>query len=107
MHVYLAPDLGFLRVHYVLPEGGDVNDAVQLALDQAATWVARTLRETLQLRKAVEVAFRFDKDAMRLQRVEQILAADTEGRVSVRVGPDEEAQVIGLDAADAAQKPER
>jgi ribosome-binding factor A len=100
VHAYLAPDLGFLRVHYVLQQGGDLDERVQEALEHAAPWVARTLRETLQVRKAVEVAFKFDKDAMRLQRVDQLLADDRAGRVTVHAAPDGAVTVSGMAGGD-------
>jgi ribosome-binding factor A len=102
VHAYLAPDLGFLRVHYVLQRGGDRDDRVQEALERAAPWVARTLRDTLQLRKPLEVAFKFDKDAMRLQRVDQLLTAEREGRASVSVAPDGEVTVSGVAGGDGS-----
>ena len=103
VHAELSGDLGFLRVQYIVQPGGDATPELQEALERSAPWVGRTLKESLQLRKAVEVVFRFDKDAMRLQRVQALLAAEAArqaDRVTVSVGPDTDAVVTVGRAGD-------
>lgn len=80
--VHLSGDLGHLRVNYVLHDGGETTEAIQGVLDQAAGFIGRTLRETLQLKKRTDIAFHFDRDAMRAHRVAQILAEDTRPKSS-------------------------
>ena len=72
----LSPDLGHLRVMYVMLDGSDATDAVQDVLEKASAFVARNLVEALDLSKWPQVVFQFDADAQRSRRVEQILAAE-------------------------------
>ena len=75
----LSPDLGHLRVMYVLREAGGTgvpDKALLEMLEKAQSFVGRTLQEALDLRTRPHVAFVFDRDAQRAQRVEQILAAE-------------------------------
>ena len=76
VHTHLSPDLGHLRVNYVLHSGTEPPPALQVMLEQAASFVSRTVAETLQLRKKPTIAFHFDRDAMRMARVESLLRDD-------------------------------
>ncbi len=71
----LAPDLGHLRVRYVLRQGDDPSDKAQEALDRVAGYVARSLSESLQLHRAPRVVFSFDKEFVRLRKVRELLEA--------------------------------
>jgi ribosome-binding factor A len=69
----LSPDLGHLRVGYVLHGGGEPPREVQEALTKAAPYVARALGEVLDLKKRLEVAFTIERDALQAQRVQSLL----------------------------------
>ncbi|MSP90467.1 MAG: ribosome-binding factor A [Myxococcales bacterium] len=105
VHAELSGDLGFLRVQYIVQPGGEATPELQEALERSASWVGRTLAESLQLRKAVDVAFRFDREAMRLHKVQALLAAEAAraaDRVTVSVGPDLDAVLSGPGTGTAA-----
>lgn len=73
----LSPDLGHLRVNYILREGDGTQEpskALVDVLERAQSFIGRTLVEALDLRSKPHVVFVFDKDAQRAQRIEQILA---------------------------------
>ena len=72
----LSPDLGHLRVGYVLHDGSEPSREVQDALAKAAPYVARTLGEVLDLKKRLEVAFTVERDALQAQRIQTILQRD-------------------------------
>ncbi len=72
----LSPDLGHLRVNYVMLDGSEAGAAVEAAMDGSAGFVARALTESLQLRKKPQVVFAFDRDAMLAQRAQALLAAE-------------------------------
>lgn len=76
VHAHLSPDLGHLRVNYVLHAGTEPTPAIYAMLELAASFVSRTVAETLQLRKKPTIAFHFDRDAMRMVRVESLLRED-------------------------------
>ena len=73
----LSPDLGHLRVMYIVREGGgtaEPSKALLEVLEKAQSFIGRTLVEAMDLRAKPHVVFVFDKDAQRAQRIEQILA---------------------------------
>lgn len=70
---HLSPDLGFLRVNFVMIEGGEPPAALQEVLVRAEPFVARTLQESMQLRAKPKIAFHYDRDAEKARRVEQLL----------------------------------
>ena len=70
----LSPDLGHLRVGYVLHDGSEPPREVQDALAKAAPYVARTLVEVLDLKKRLDVAFTVERDAVQAQRIQSLLA---------------------------------
>jgi ribosome-binding factor A len=81
----LAPDLGHLRVMYIVRDaGGHANPLTTVepskplleVLEKAQSFIGRTLVEALDLRAKPHVVFVFDKDAQRAQRVELILAEE-------------------------------
>ena len=75
----LSPDLGHLRVMYILRDGDGTAEPGKPLLDvleKAQSFIGRTLVEALDLRSKPHVVFVFDKDAQRAQRVEAILAAE-------------------------------
>jgi len=74
--VRLSPDLGHLRVQYVLHSGEEPGKAMLEMLELAKVFLSRALTEALLLRKKPTLVFHFDRDAMRLHRVEALLAAD-------------------------------
>ncbi len=76
VHAHLSPDLGHLRVQYVMVNGEEATDVITEFLQLTAGFVARALTESLQLRKKPQVAFHFDRDAMRSHRVEELLAEE-------------------------------
>ncbi len=98
VHVRLSPDLGHLRVQYVMLDGTEAPKEVQDVLDQSASYVGRTLVESLQLRKRPTVVFGFDRDAMRAHRVAEILKEEEARRP---VPP--EAAAAEIAAADVAE----
>ncbi len=71
----LAPDLGHLRVRYVMRQGDDPSEKAQEALDRVAGYVARSLAESLQLNRSPRVVFSFDKEFVRLRKVRALLDA--------------------------------
>ena len=73
----LSPDLGHLRVQYILHEGGEPFPALEKMLTQTAPFVSRTVQESLQLRGRPQVVFHFDRDSVQLERVRALLAAKT------------------------------
>lgn len=109
VHARLSPDLGHLRVNYVMLDGTEARAEVQAVLDQAGTFVGRTVAESMQLRKRPQVAFHFDRDAMRSQRVEELLREEAARRapptgdevagVPVAV-PDDATAEVDADLAD-------
>lgn len=103
VHVRLSPDLGHLRVQYVMLDGTEPPKAVQDALDQSASYVGRTLAETLQLRKRPTVAFGFDRDASRAHRVVEILKEDAARRPAETAGEAGEASEPGAAEPGAAE----
>ncbi len=89
----LAPDLGHLRVMYVLRDtDGTVEPGKALleVLEKAQSFIGRTLVEALDLRSKPHVVFVFDKDAQRAQRVEAILAAERAKLAASQPPADEE-----------------
>lgn len=70
---HLSPDLGHLRVQYILHTGGEPSPAVTEMLERTAPFLARTVQEILQLRVRPQVAFHFDRDSLQLERVREIL----------------------------------
>ncbi len=73
---HLSPDLGHLRVNYILHDGSDTFPALQEVLEKAETFLARALQEALQLRGKPKIAFHYDRDAERARRVDQLLLED-------------------------------
>jgi ribosome-binding factor A len=73
VHARLAKDLSSMRVQYVMLDGTEGTPAVQTVLEQAAGYIARTVQETLQTRNKCSITFHFDRDAMRMQRVQELL----------------------------------
>ncbi|MBM4342030.1 MAG: ribosome-binding factor A [Deltaproteobacteria bacterium] len=71
--VRLSPDLGHLRVGYVLHDGSQPFEALTDMLARTTPFVARTLREELALRHRLTVAFAFDREADQLERVRALL----------------------------------
>jgi len=71
----LSPDLGHLRVGYLLAEGGEPFPALVAMFERIAPFVARTLQDELSLRARPQVVFHFDKDAGRIERVRELLKA--------------------------------
>ena len=93
----LAPDLGHLRVMYIVRDAGghanplttvEPSKALLEVLEKAQSFIGRTLVEALDLRAKPHVVFVFDKDAQRAQRVEQILAAERARLAAATVDPD-------------------
>lgn len=98
VHAHLSPDLGHLRVQYVMVTGEEASAAIVEFLQLTAGFVARAVTESLQLRKKPQVAFHFDRDAMRSHRVEELLAEEkrkaaqaVEAEASEVKDPDEQA----------------
>ncbi len=73
--VRLSPDLGHLRVQFVLHAGGRPSAALTEMLERTAPFLGRTLQDELALRHRLTVAFTFDRDADELERVRQLLQA--------------------------------
>lgn len=72
----LSPDLGHLRVMYVVRDANEPSKELLEVLEKAQSFIGRTLVDMLDLRSKPHVVFVFDRDAQRAQRVEQILAED-------------------------------
>lgn len=104
VHAHLSPDLGHLRVNYVMLDGTEARAEVQAVLEQAGTFVGRTVAESMQLRKRPQVAFHFDRDAMRSQRVEELLREEAARRAPLTDGAPENA--AAADVAPAVVAPE-
>lgn len=73
---HLSPDLGHLRVQYILEDDSEPGPTLLEVLERTATFVGRTLQESFQLRVKPTVAYHFDRDAVRSRRVAQLLAED-------------------------------
>ncbi len=89
----LAPDLGHLRVNYIVRDTdgtAEPSKALLDVLERAQSFIGRTLVEALDLRTKPHVVFVFDKDAQRAQRVEQILAEERAKRPAVVEEPAED-----------------
>jgi ribosome-binding factor A len=71
----LSPDLGHLRILYMLHSGDPAFEALTEMLDKAGPFLSRTLKESLQLRAKPTVVFQYDSDAVQLERVRKALAA--------------------------------
>ncbi len=89
----LAPDLGHLRVNYILRDSdgsAEPSKALLEVLEKAQSFIGRTLVEAMDLRSKPHVVFVFDKDAQRAQRIEQILAEDRAKRPATPEEPSED-----------------
>ncbi len=81
----LAPDLGHLRVNYVLRDTdgtAEPSKALLDVLERAQSFIGRTLVDALDLRTKPHVVFVFDKDAQGAQRIEKILAEERAKRAA-------------------------
>lgn len=88
----LAPDLGHLRVNYIIRDGDGTQEPSKALLDvleRAQSFIGRTLVDAMDLRSKPHVVFVFDKDAQRAQRIEQILADERAKRQPVAEEPSE------------------
>ena len=74
----LSPDLGHLRVHYVMHNDDEPNERAQEMLERAAGFMASALRQSLGLKRRPKVVFRFDREYIRMRRVKDILSKDSE-----------------------------
>jgi ribosome-binding factor A len=72
----LSPDLGHLRIQFVLHDGTEPGPPLQEMLLRSAPFIGRMLSESFQLRVRPQVAFHFDREAMRMTRVQQLLDED-------------------------------
>ncbi len=72
----LSPDLGHLRVHYVMHDCDEPNQRAQEMLERAAGFVASALRHSLGLKRRPTVVFRFDREYVRMRRVKDMLSKD-------------------------------
>lgn len=72
----LSPDLGHLRINYILNDDAEPSASLLEVLDRSAAFVGRTLQESFQLRARPTIAYHFDRDTLRARRVEQLLQQD-------------------------------
>lgn len=84
----LSPDLSHLRVQFMLLQGGEPGPAYTELWERVAPFVSRTLQETLQLRGRPHIAFHFDRDAVRMERVRELLALDKPPEPPSQLGDD-------------------
>lgn len=85
---HLSPDLGHLRISYVLHEGDEPGPALLEVLARSAAFVGRTLQESFQLRARPTVVYHFDRDAQRARRVQELLDQDKRLRTPESDAPD-------------------
>jgi ribosome-binding factor A len=69
----LSPDLGHLRVRYVMAASDEASEPVQEALERMAGFVARAMAEALQVHRPPRVVFSFDREYARLRKMQALL----------------------------------
>ena len=83
----LSGDLGHFKVYYAIGETTADHEEIQSVLERAAGFVARTLRDTLQLKRNPKVRFYFDHAYTRMERIDQLLTDDANSRSSDQHDP--------------------
>jgi ribosome-binding factor A len=73
---HLSPDLGHLRINYILNDETEPSANLLEVLDRSAAFVGRTLQEGMQLRSRPTIVYHYDRDTLRARRVEQLLQQD-------------------------------
>jgi ribosome-binding factor A len=71
--VRVARDLGSAQISYSLLQGPDEAESAQAALERAAGYLRSALARELETRTVPELRFRFDTEAERVRRLDQLI----------------------------------